>query len=663
MAWNDVRTPGQVLTATQWNDVITHMGTMTTAVTYDVVVYQDATKTYAVGKDGTVYSSGAIGTDDVQLQEAFDHCPADGVILIVPGTYLTLTAKVSGTKSVTIIGYGATVYYTITWGAIEIVGTVKTDSLLTASTVSLDAHVHVTSVADMVVGDLIKVWDTSAFSSTYANIKYGEMSKIRSIDTLVVTCQDSIEGTYTTGANAASTTVYTPCRVSVYGLRFKAPDRTGDYNGLHLWYCADGFIKDCTFDPVAQEGIQLRDCYGYSISNCNIHHADKSTYGYGIILLDACRNILISENQIKDCRHGVSLSYYLNTITGQSTNVVIENNIFTGSGISSSIDAHECHTWTIRGNTVDMDISVGIDSPDDTTAVATGARNTIVEGNTFKNCRSLLSTRSVVTLRNIIIKNNDVWTYPVTTGYGGIFYLASGAGQGTINTLVVDGNTVYNGTLVDVAHDTMNHISICNNRAYGTVDAASGDIGIHILGCPDLVVSNNLLYNQSSHGMGIYNCTGIVSNNLIFNAGRNGNAASRGIYIRSYAATSNLHVSDNYIEDATPTCGYSIAEDNEASNNNTYSNNRCVGYATNPYLIYGTTSKGLYAEGATATVADGGTITHGLSATPKWAIAICSTSAEFAAVTTLAATTFTVAIKKHDGSAGTTQTIYWRCGI
>ncbi|MBU2249683.1 MAG: hypothetical protein KKD77_23245, partial [Gammaproteobacteria bacterium] len=67
--------------------------------------------------------------------------------------------------------------------------------------------------------------------------------------------------------------------------------------------------------------------------------------------------------------------------------------------------------------------------------------------------------------------------------------------------------------------------------------------------------------------------------------------------------------------------------------------------------------------GAAATVADGGTITHGFGSAPTWVLVTSSVSAEFVSVTAIAATTFTVAIKKHDGSAGTTQTIYWQAGL
>lgn len=67
--------------------------------------------------------------------------------------------------------------------------------------------------------------------------------------------------------------------------------------------------------------------------------------------------------------------------------------------------------------------------------------------------------------------------------------------------------------------------------------------------------------------------------------------------------------------------------------------------------------------GAAASISDGGTIPHGLSSTPTWAIVSPSIASEFVSVTTLDGTNITVAIKKHDNSAGTSQTIYWSAGI
>jgi hypothetical protein len=62
---------------------------------------------------------------------------------------------------------------------------------------------------------------------------------------------------------------------------------------------------------------------------------------------------------------------------------------------------------------------------------------------------------------------------------------------------------------------------------------------------------------------------------------------------------------------------------------------------------------------ATASVADGDTITHGMGATPTTVLCTPSIAAEMCSVTTIGAVTFTVALKKHDGTGGTAQTVYW----
>jgi hypothetical protein len=63
--------------------------------------------------------------------------------------------------------------------------------------------------------------------------------------------------------------------------------------------------------------------------------------------------------------------------------------------------------------------------------------------------------------------------------------------------------------------------------------------------------------------------------------------------------------------------------------------------------------------GATASVTDGATITHGCGTTPTSVVCTASVAGEIISVTAKGATTFTVAIKKHDGSAGTSQTVNW----
>jgi hypothetical protein len=62
---------------------------------------------------------------------------------------------------------------------------------------------------------------------------------------------------------------------------------------------------------------------------------------------------------------------------------------------------------------------------------------------------------------------------------------------------------------------------------------------------------------------------------------------------------------------------------------------------------------------AAAGVADGGTIKHGIGTTPTAVLVAPSASGELVSVTARGPETFTIAIRRHDGSTGTTQTIYW----
>ena len=68
-------------------------------------------------------------------------------------------------------------------------------------------------------------------------------------------------------------------------------------------------------------------------------------------------------------------------------------------------------------------------------------------------------------------------------------------------------------------------------------------------------------------------------------------------------------------------------------------------------------------SGAAASTADGGSIDHGLSSIPTKIIVTGSVAGEICTVSGITSAHFHVDIKKHDGTAGTTQTIYWRAEV
>ena len=77
-------------------------------------------------------------------------------------------------------------------------------------------------------------------------------------------------------------------------------------------------------------------------------------------------------------------------------------------------------------------------------------------------------------------------------------------------------------------------------------------------------------------------------------------------------------------------------------------------------LVIGAAGAGIaiFRWGATS-VADGETIAHGLGATPAAVLITPSVAGEMASATAADGTTFTVALKKHDGTGGTTQVVSW----
>lgn len=117
-----------------------------------------------------------------------------------------------------------------------------------------------------------------------------------------------------------------------------------------------------------------------------------------------------------------------------------------------------------------------------------------------------------------------------------------------------------------------------------------------------------------------------------------------GIYLESFSGT---QTNDNVIE------------------GNNFFGNTVAGFGQKAGLsniVRGNQGHRTENQGATS-VADGGTIAHGLVSTPSTVRVTPSVSGEFVSVTARGATTFTCSVKKHDNTAGTTQTVYWEAQV
>jgi hypothetical protein len=202
----------------------------------------------------------------------------------------------------------------------------------------------------------------------------------------------------------------------------------------------------------------------------------------------------------------------------------------------------------------------------------------------------------------------------IMNGYANFnaFYLDSAYGTTLTGNIVYSvSNTGFHG----IELNSVRRVTITGNEIY--IAGTSANVyGIYDSGTSqEVVIIGNIFTSESSYSWtGIYIATSLTDGIIAHNEIRN----CTGTPI-SVGGTSNGFVYRN------------------------------VGYKT-------------HAEGATS-VADGGTISHGLVGTPTGVICTPITTGEFVSVTAKAASTFTVAIKKHDNSAGTTQVIYWHAFI
>ena len=207
-----------------------------------------------------------------------------------------------------------------------------------------------------------------------------------------------------------------------------------------------------------------------------------------------------------------------------------------------------------------------------------------------------------------------------------------------IGNVIMDGYADFNAIYIDSAYGT----SIVGNIIYSVSNV--GFIGIKLNTIRRVLITGNEIYiaGTSATNYGIYDA-GTSQEVLIVNNIITSESSYNYTGIRIVTSLTDGHIAFNEIRNCT---GTPIS----------------VGATSNGFIFRNTGYK-TQAEGATATVADGGAINHGLVGTPTGVVVSTSVSAEFASVITLDTAHFHVAIKKHDGSAGTTQTIYWYAWI
>jgi parallel beta-helix repeat protein len=224
--------------------------------------------------------------------------------------------------------------------------------------------------------------------------------------------------------------------------------------------------------------------------------------------------------------------------------------------------------------------------------------------------------------------------------------------------------------------------------------------GIEIEGAYNTVIGNQCWENKQG-GIDVSDTTNnIIAHNLCFNNGTDtGASTSNRAGIKTTLTPHATNYVDNnpgttWVFDGTSSFAFAYIGNNFIFGNMCFDNRSSgktqlygivEGGSTDNNFIYwnwltgnstagmlrtgGASSKVRYntgyvteAEGATS-VADGGTVTHGLATTPTVVTLTPSLANTIPGVTAKSTTTFTVSLKTDAGAAGTTQTVYWRATI
>jgi hypothetical protein len=314
------------------------------------------------------------------------------------------------------------------------------------------------------------------------------------------------------------------------------------------------------------------------------------------------------------------------SVSGAIQRLKIFNTDITGSVTDDGILLYFAHNTEICDVDVKSNGRYGL-------LIYTGCLNTKVSNSDFSYNTShgvfIADTANITTFSNCHSHHN--------TGDG----LYTGGVSGASGVSWTGGSLNDNGAMgVDINNST-DIILSGGVRIEGNVGAAFKTTNV---ACDKITLSNSTITNNGA-GVWLFEGIGaIVEGNQIFS---NGNGQAQ---VTVTVGFLHADINHNRITVATGDCisGYSIANDVRFSDN---------------MLKIGVTRYYDSNSGIAINVADGGTIDHLLYDTPIAASLTGSVAGEIVTITSVDASHLTVAIKKNDGSPGTTQTIYWKASI
>jgi hypothetical protein len=484
----------------------------------------------------------------------------------------------------------------------DCVGTAGSATALTSNASTGASSVAVSSASGLSVGQLVMIRDaTYKFSTSGRNL---ELNEIESIASLTVTLKNRLIGSYAIASTAELVPVTTPARrIKFYGVNCRIPSGTaGGAFYFEQAYDCDVINCGCT-GMEDQGGVQTwRAAYIRVTGGSYTDGQDQSSAGegYGINFGEASHHCVAHGVFTRNVReNAVGLNARFCRMIDCVCVSPYDNGFNSHGNGATDCDFINCDVYSAR-----------------TTAFVAGfaGASAYDERIRFINCTSYDSG-----------------------GYG--FTCTASAAAENVDIEFIDCRAIRPGQSVATIYGFYMSRATRPRLIDCTVDAPGSNVRAAVLFeiCTGAVWRGGILRNVDS-GWGILfdGCTGIdVDDTTITDIG----STTQGVRAEGTAST-GVRVRRNRVDN-------DIVFTRNSGDKHEFNE-----YATLRDRVSGATS-----------VADGGSISHGMVTTPTWVHVTPTTSGEFASVTAKTGTTFTVALKTHAGAAGTTQTVYWEAGL
>lgn len=555
---------------------------------------------------------GAVGDgvadDTTEIQAAVDAAAAagGGIVFFPPGIYKT--GQLALKTRVRLEGAGATLRK-FTGAAntfiVNALGTLGTAQALSANANLNDPTVTVGATTGLAAGDFVVVRDnTYEFTSPYSGGRNQEINRILSISGTTITLSNRLIGSYATASTAEIVKLNAVVDAALVGLRLEVPAGVGGTQ-TRFEYSYGITVSDCVFvGPSSGDGgaVDFYRSAAGRVTRCKVidgQNVSSSNNGYGYTARESSHHVVFDGNHSENVRE--------NAFSDGAKFCSFINNTCLGSH-DSGFNTHGagCRHILIQGNIVTGSQSAGIRVG--FSGAKAGDFDVQIIGNIVRGVRvnGILveggdQTGGTKNSKRVTVADNQVARFGQGTTAHGIVVIYSEDVEIHGNRVDGTGSTVGKGILVETQ---AKRVIVADNRVQNVTTASSVGIAVTGVGADRVQVLDNQLIQCTG------NCVWISTNPT------------------NVTLIGNMSDTDNELVQGTGT----------------------VARTRNIWAGTKDTNSGV------TSVANGGTIAHGLTAAPTRYGLTPTAAGRQVAVTAVSATTLTISLT---GAVGAENVAWW----